>query len=45
VKATFGEPGTFVLRVLAHDGGFETAQDVTVTVQPATATARASPKN
>ncbi len=33
VKATFGEPGTYVVRVLAHDGGFETAQDVTVRVQ------------
>jgi len=33
VKATFSEPGTYVLRALAHDGGFETAQDVTVKVQ------------
>jgi len=24
VQATFREPGTFVVRVLAHDGGFET---------------------
>ena len=35
VTVTFREPGTFVLRVLAHDGGFDTARDVTVTVQPA----------
>ena len=33
VKAAFGEPGTYVVRVVAHDGGFETAQDVTVKVQ------------
>lgn len=39
VTVTFREPGTFVLRVLAHDGGFDTARDVTVTVQPAAATA------
>lgn len=32
VKATFSEPGTYVVRVLGHDGGYETAQDVTVTV-------------
>ena len=37
VKATFTEPGTFVVRVLAHYGGFGTAQDVTVTVGSATA--------
>jgi hypothetical protein len=35
VTATFAEPGTFVIRVLAHDGGFGTGQDVTVTVEPA----------
>jgi hypothetical protein len=39
VTVTFREPGTFVLRVLAHDGGFDTARDVTVTVQPTAATA------
>jgi hypothetical protein len=39
VSATFREPGTYVVRVLAHDGGFETARDVTVTVQPGTAAA------
>jgi len=33
VKVTFSEPGTYVLRASAHDGGFETAQDVTVRVQ------------
>ena len=33
VKATFGEPGTYVVRVVAHDGGFETTQDLTVRVQ------------
>lgn len=37
VRATFGETGTYVVRVLAHDGGFDTAQDVTVTVRPAPA--------
>ena len=41
VKVTFGEPGTYVVRVLAHDGGYETAQDVTVTVQPAAGRAAA----
>jgi hypothetical protein len=35
VQATFHDPGTYVVRVQAHDGGFDTAQDVTVTVQPA----------
>ena len=33
VNVTFAEPGTYVVRVLAHDGGLETARDVTVTVQ------------
>ena len=32
VRATFTEPGTYVLRCLAHDGGLSTAQDVTVAV-------------
>ena len=32
VRATFSEPGTYVLRCLAHDGGLATHQDVTVTV-------------
>lgn len=35
VKVTFSEPGMYVVRVLAHDGGFETARDVAVTVQAA----------
>jgi len=34
VTVTFGAPGTFVVRVLASDGGLETAKDVTVTVRP-----------
>jgi hypothetical protein len=33
VTAAFAEPGTYVVRVLAHDGGFETGRDVTVTVR------------
>lgn len=32
VRATFGEPGTYVLRCLAHDGALMRSQDVTVTV-------------
>jgi hypothetical protein len=35
VKVTFREPGTYVVRVLAHDGGNETARDVTVAVRGA----------
>jgi hypothetical protein len=34
VATTFSEPGTVVLRLAAHDGGLESAQDVTVTVTP-----------
>ena len=34
VQATFSEPGTYVLRCLAHDGGLTAAQDVTVVVGP-----------
>jgi hypothetical protein len=30
--ATFAEPGTYVIRALAHDGGLFTSQDVTVVV-------------
>jgi len=30
--ATFSEPGTYVIRALAHDGGLWAAQDVTVVV-------------
>ena len=33
VTATFGEPGAFVLRGIAHDGGLATVQDVTVVVE------------
>ena len=32
VTATFAEPGKYVLRVMAHDGGLITNADVTVTV-------------
>jgi hypothetical protein len=32
VRATFAEPGTYVLRCLAHDGALQTYEDVTVTV-------------
>jgi len=31
-RATFAEPGTYVLRALAHDGGLFSSQDVTVVV-------------
>lgn len=34
VHATFSEPGTYVLRCLAHDGGLAVHEDVTVTVSP-----------
>jgi hypothetical protein len=33
-QATFSEPGTYVLRIQAHDGGLSVAEDVTVTVTP-----------
>lgn len=32
VNVTFSAPGTFVLRVMAHDGGFGTTRDLTVAV-------------
>lgn len=32
VTATFLEPGTYVLRAFAHDGGLQNATDVTITV-------------
>ncbi len=32
VRATFNNPGTYVLRCQAHDGGLATHEDVTVTV-------------
>ena len=33
-RATFQEPGTYILRCLAHDGGLGARHDVTVTVSP-----------
>ena len=33
VTAIFSQPGTYVVRVMAHDGGLITNQDVTVTVE------------
>lgn len=32
VKVTFSAPGTYVVRLLAHDGGLDTAADITVNV-------------
>src|SRR5262249_41472600 len=32
VTVTFSMPGTYVVRVMAHDGGFAATADVTVTV-------------
>ncbi len=32
VNVTFASPGTYVVRVMAHDGGLQTTRDVTVTV-------------
>lgn len=32
VRATFAEPGPYVIRALAHDGGLFSSQDVTVVV-------------
>jgi hypothetical protein len=37
VRVTFSAPGTFVVRVMAHDGGLDSTRDVTVTVNAATA--------
>ena len=34
VHATFSEPGTYVLRCLAHDGGLMTSEDLTFLVTP-----------
>ena len=31
-RATFADPGTYVIRALAHDGGLFSSQDVTITV-------------
>jgi hypothetical protein len=33
-NATFSEPGTYVVRGLAHDGGLFDFEDVTVVVAP-----------
>ena len=33
-RATFSEPGTYVLRALAHDGGLGASEDVTFVVNP-----------
>ncbi|MEE2636232.1 MAG: hypothetical protein VYE68_03260 [Acidobacteriota bacterium] len=33
-RVTFSQPGDYVLRALAHDGGLQDYQDVTVTVTP-----------
>jgi autonomous glycyl radical cofactor GrcA len=35
VTVTFSRPGTFVIRVMAHDGGLQSTQDVTVTATSA----------
>lgn len=32
VQVTFGDPGTYVIRVMAHDGGIDATQDVTIDV-------------
>jgi len=34
VKATFTQPGTYVIRAFAHDGLLRTPKDVTITVSP-----------
>ena len=34
VRATFSAPGTYVLRCIAHDGGLQAYEDVTVRVDP-----------
>jgi len=42
VKVTFGTPGEYVVRVLAHDGGLDTARDVTVNVVEASSSTSAA---
>jgi len=42
VKVTFSAPGTYVVRALAHDGGLDSAQDVTVVVTDANTGAASS---
>lgn len=34
VRASFSQPGTYVLRCLSHDGGLSTSEDVTFVVTP-----------
>ena len=34
VNAMFSEPGTYVLRALAHDGGLSASEDITFIVEP-----------
>ena len=33
VQATFDDPGTYILRCLAHDGGLVASEDVTFVVE------------
>lgn len=42
VRVTFRAPGTFVLRVMAHDGGADTTRDVVVVVSSTTANSASS---
>jgi hypothetical protein len=42
VKVIFGTPGAYVVRVLAHDGGLDTAADVTVNVVGASSSTSAA---
>lgn len=39
-KVTFGAPGTYVIRIMAHDGGLQDTQDVTVNVERSPAASR-----
>jgi hypothetical protein len=34
VTATFSQPGTYMLRAMAHDGGLKTTREITVIVSP-----------
>ena len=42
VRVTFRAPGTFVLRVMAHDGGADSTQEVVVVVNSASANSASS---
>jgi hypothetical protein len=42
VKVTFGKPGAYVVRVLAHDGGLDAVRDVTVNVVEASSSTSAA---